>query len=188
MNIFWENSLIKIGWNILCLLIYISILDPKTVIKITSFVFRTVIYSLIHFLDEKFHMCNGVKSCLNMWIILQDVECIILTANLYRLIFVLIRLQLRNIFTTLCFTLSLFSLCAWSVDWKVCFYEKKHMACYNFGPNAKKIGETIHLFEVVQKLGSNHSWSRISIISRFQKIFFNYGLSDNLVKYVVDLH
>ena len=110
----------------------------KTVIKITSFVFRTVIYSLIHFLDEKFHMCNGVKSCLNMWIILQDVEYIILTANLYRLIFVLIRLQLRSIFTTLCFTLSLFSLCAWSVDWKVCFYEKKHMACYNFGPNAKK--------------------------------------------------
>ena len=70
--------------------------------KIISFVFRPVIYSLIHFLDEKFHMCNGVKSYLNMCcIILQNSECITLTANtnLYRLISVLFRL--RNILTTL---------------------------------------------------------------------------------------
>ena len=60
-----------------------------------------------------------------------------LTANLYRLIFVLIRLQLRNIFTTLCCTQVFFSMCL------VCrleslFLWEKLMACYNFGPNAKK--------------------------------------------------
>ena len=93
--------------------------------------------------------------------------------------FCTIQITIKKYFHHIVLYLSLFSLCAWSVDWKACFYEKKLMACYNFGPNAKKkIGQTIHLFEVVQKMGSNHSWSRISIISRFQKIFFNYGLSD----------
>ena len=53
-------------------------------------VFRTAIYSLIHFLDEKFsHVCNGVKSCLNMCIFYKKLNVYTLTANIYRLIFVL---------------------------------------------------------------------------------------------------
>ena len=60
-----------------------------------------------------------------------------LTANLYRLIFVLFR-SIKNYFHHIVLYLSFFSLCAWSVDWKACFYEKKIMACYIFGPNAKK--------------------------------------------------
>ena len=73
-----------------------------------------------------------------MCIILQDVECIILNCKSLQINFCTIPFTIKKHFQHIMRTLSLFSLCAWSVDWKVCFYEKKLMACYNFGPNAKK--------------------------------------------------
>ena len=83
-------------------------------------------------------MCNGVKSCLNMCIILQDVECYYINCKSLQINFCTIQITIKKYFHHIVLYLSLFSLCAWSVDWKACFYEKKLMACYNFGPNAKK--------------------------------------------------